>query len=83
MSKVFKFDFLFYYKMDPFTEKDLIENMRSIATSLRNIDRKFDDVALSLRELSASRDVGVVQDIVETRDDLAKEESGMDTTSGL
>ena len=42
--------------MDPFTEKDLIDNLRSIAASLRNIDRKLDDVALSLRELSSSGD---------------------------
>jgi hypothetical protein len=37
--------------MDPFTEKDLIDNLRSIASSLRNMDRKMDDIAMSLREL--------------------------------
>ena len=40
--------------MDPFTEKDLIENLKSIATSLRNIDTKMDDMTMSLRELAAS-----------------------------
>ncbi|MDP1729174.1 MAG: hypothetical protein Q8L27_03165 [archaeon] len=55
--------------MDPFVEKDLIENLRSIALSLRNIDRKMDDMAMSIRELAAteqdeddidnSEDVGV------------------------
>ncbi|MEK6886070.1 MAG: hypothetical protein AABX17_03830 [Nanoarchaeota archaeon] len=40
--------------MDPFAEKELIDNLRSIAISLRNMDRKMDDMTLSLRELAAS-----------------------------
>lgn len=39
--------------MDPFTEKELIDNLKSIASSLRNMDRKMDDIAMSLRELSS------------------------------
>lgn len=41
--------------MDPFAEKELIDNLRSIAISLRNMDRKMDDIAVSLREMSASK----------------------------
>ena len=40
--------------MDPFTEKDLIDCLKSIAVSLRNIDTKMDDMTQSLRELVAS-----------------------------
>ena len=40
--------------MDPFTEKDIIDSLKSMAVSLRNIDRKLDDITLSLRELAAS-----------------------------
>ena len=40
--------------MDPFTEKDIIDSLRSMAVSLRNIDRKLDDIALSLREMADS-----------------------------
>lgn len=39
--------------MDPFTEKDLIENMKSIASSLRNMDRKMDDIVVAIREMGA------------------------------
>lgn len=39
--------------MDPFTEKDLIENLRSIAVSLRNMDRKMDDLTTAIREFGA------------------------------
>jgi hypothetical protein len=39
--------------MDPFTEKDLIDNMKSIAASLRNIDRKLDDLTSAVREAGA------------------------------
>ncbi len=42
--------------MDPFTEKELIENLKSIALSLRNMDRKMDDIALSLRELASENE---------------------------
>lgn len=37
--------------MDPFTEKDLIDNLRSIASSLRNMDRKMDDLTAAIREM--------------------------------
>lgn len=36
--------------MDPFTEKELIDNLKSIASSLRNMDRKMDDLTLAIRE---------------------------------
>ncbi len=39
--------------MDPFTEKEITDCLKSIAVSLRNIDRKLDDMALSLRELNS------------------------------
>jgi len=39
--------------MDPFTEKDLIENLKSIAASLRNMDRKMDDLTTAIREMGA------------------------------
>ena len=39
--------------MDPFTEKDLIENLRSIALSLRNMDRKMDDLIRSIQDFGA------------------------------
>jgi len=42
--------------MDPFTEKELIDNLKSIAISLRNMDRKMDDIAISLRELASSKE---------------------------
>ena len=42
--------------MDPFAEKEMIDNLRSIAISLRNMDRKMDDMTLSLRELAASEE---------------------------
>jgi len=39
--------------MDPFTEKDFLDSLKSIAVSLRNMDRKMDDITLSLREIAA------------------------------
>ncbi len=39
--------------MDPFAEKDLIENLKSIALSLRNMDRKMDDLTNAIREMGA------------------------------
>lgn len=42
--------------MDPFTEKELMDNLKSIAVSLRNIDRKIDDMAISLREIASGSD---------------------------
>lgn len=41
--------------MDPFTEKDLIDCLKSIAVSLRNIDTKMDDMGQSLREIAAAK----------------------------
>ena len=43
--------------MDPFAEKELIDNLKSIAISLRNMDRKMDDIAISLRELASSEEI--------------------------
>lgn len=37
--------------MDPFTEKDLIECLRNIAGSLKNIDAKMADMTLAIREM--------------------------------
>jgi len=53
--------------MDPFTEKDLIEELRSIALSLRNMDRKMDDLIRSVQDFGA--------DISEEMDDLKEEET--------
>jgi hypothetical protein len=39
--------------MDQFTERDLIENLKSIALSLRNIDRKLDELIDVVREANA------------------------------
>jgi hypothetical protein len=58
-------------KMDPFTEKDLIENMKSIALSLRNIDRKMDDLTTAIREMGA--EMAFDEDAEEILDDSAKE----------
>ena len=41
--------------MDPFTEKDLIDCLKSMAVSLRNIDTKMDDMTQSLREIAAAK----------------------------
>lgn len=40
--------------MDPYTEKDIVDCLKSMAASLRNIDRKMDDMAMSIRELAAT-----------------------------
>ena len=37
--------------MDPFTEKDMIECLRSIASSMRNMDRKMDELIMAVREV--------------------------------
>jgi len=55
--------------MDPFTEKDLIDNLRSIASSLRNMDRKMDDIAMSLRELVSEDEECEESDSDENPDD--------------
>ena len=55
--------------MDPFTEKDLIECLKSIATSLRNIDTKMDDMTLSLRELVASGFEDEDEDIINVKEE--------------
>ena len=39
--------------MDPFTEKDIVDNLRSIAASLRNMDRKMDDIVRSIQDFGA------------------------------
>jgi len=36
--------------MDPFTEKEMIDCLKSIAVSLRNMDRKMDDLVVAIRE---------------------------------
>jgi len=57
--------------MDPFTEKEITDCLKSIAVSLRNIDRKIDDMAMSLRELAASG-VDVEDDIVGVEESVEK-----------
>ena len=54
--------------MDPFVEKDIVDCLKSIALSLRNMDRKMDDIALSLREF-----VSAEEDEIET--ELATDEA--------
>ncbi len=64
--------------MDPFTEKELIDNLKSIAVSLRNMDRKMDDMALSLREIASAEEDGENENDVE---DSGIEESSEEKTS--
>ena len=60
--------------MDPFAEKELIDNLRSIAISLRNMDRKMDDITQSLRELAASElEENNVDDLGEKEDTSEKD----------
>jgi len=40
--------------MDVFTEKEIVDCLKSMAVSLRNLDRKLDDIAVSLREIASS-----------------------------
>jgi hypothetical protein len=42
--------------MDPFAEKDMIDCLKSIASSLRNIDRKIDELTIAVREASIGLD---------------------------
>ena len=51
--------------MDPFSERDIIESLKSMAVSLRNIDRKLDDIALSLREFASSADEDEIEEDAE------------------
>ncbi len=48
--------------MDPFIEKEMIDHLKSIAISLRNMDRKMDDIALSLRDLALLEEDEAVND---------------------
>jgi len=54
--------------MDPFSERDIIESLKSMATSLRNIDRKLDDITNAIRESNV---------------ELFGEETEEDSTEGL
>ena len=59
--------------MDPFSERDIIESLKSMAASLRNIDRKIDDIAMSLRELNSS-DEDDIEEADENFEDRKREE---------
>lgn len=51
--------------MDPFAEKDMIECLQSIASSLRNMDRKMDEMIMAVREVGLGlEDSEEVEDIV-------------------
>jgi ABC-type transporter Mla subunit MlaD len=50
--------------MDPFAEKDLIENLKSIASSLRNMDRKMDELIRSVQDFGA--DISETDDIADS-----------------
>lgn len=73
-KKLFKLDYSAKY-MDPFNERELLEYMKSIALSLRNIDRKIDDMTMSLREIAASQldEGGDEEDEVAIEQEEAKE----------
>lgn len=50
--------------MDPFAEKDMIECLQSIASSLRNMDRKMDEMIMAVREVGLGlEDSEEVEDI--------------------
>lgn len=57
--------------MDPFVEKDLIDNLKSIAISLRNMDRKMDDIVSAIREMTAEMEFD------EESEEILKEESSI------
>jgi len=60
--------------MDPFSERDIIESLKSMAVSLRNIDRKLDDIALSLRELASSEEIDKDGDEIEAEEAKGSED---------
>ena len=60
--------------MDPFSERDIIESLKSMAVSLRNIDRKLDDIALSLREFASSEEIDKDGDEIEAEEAKGSED---------
>jgi hypothetical protein len=59
--------------MDPFAEKDMIECLTSIASSMRNMDRKMDELIMAVREvgLGLEDSEGEVDDIVNSEETIS------------
>ena len=62
--------------MDPFAEKDLIENLKVIASNLEGIKIELADLNVGLREFTASQleEDGLVEPIVEFTEELDDDE---------
>ena len=60
--------------MDPFTEKDLIEVLRSISLGLKEIKDELFDIKIAIRELSLDEDEieGDIEDISEEDGKIVK-----------
>lgn len=43
--------------MDDFTQRDLIQCMRNIAESLKNMESKLDDITVAIREMGTQIDI--------------------------
>lgn len=70
--------------MDPYTERDMIECLRSIAVSLKSMDAKLDDISSAIREANA--DLILEEDSGDEEDDptekFAVDEEDTEETSG-
>lgn len=42
------------FDMDPFTEKEIVDNLKSIASSLRDMKKEMADMNLAIREAAAN-----------------------------
>lgn len=40
--------------MDPYVERELIDCLKNIASSLNNMEKKMDDISLAIREANAA-----------------------------
>ena len=40
--------------MDPYVERELIDCLKTIALSLKNMEKKMDDISLAIREANAT-----------------------------
>jgi hypothetical protein len=58
--------------MDPFIEKDMIDCLRSMASSLRNMDRKMDELTLAVREIGLGLEGGKddLDDSISSEDEI-------------
>lgn len=59
--------------MDPFTEKDLIEVLRSISLGLKEIKDELFDIKIAIRELSLDEDE-IEDEIEEDIEDISEED---------